>query len=614
MQLTFQSASSKVEFHKFKICNKMIVNSNSSVCKGLPLKEVPKDKKPHVSGKVSRWMSEHKILVTLGIVLASIAVAGVVSVALGVLPIVVLPGIAAVSIAATIAYIGSRLFKSDSKVKNPLPVEIKSTEQRKEEIRQKFQSLPRKTSEEIGADVEETLKKIADEIRMSPFIKDDEIKKTVADFFEKLVTSDISPEEKVDKQKQLLVRINEALVARELCKKGWVVGNNLREIELLEKLGYKINDYSPYRDYEILYGVITILVKSELEELNKVNPTSLTCPSREIIRSKLKELALKAKLETIEITGLKVEKFQAILDFDQKVKEEASKKHREIEISIPTFIDKKKNPKTAEFLESEFQKLKELLTDYAIESYVANKHCRKYFRDEKYPTANFKTVFDKKVSPQVTSIINLINQEARIDDDSIISMLSKFFQKWINFLQIECFQGLGDSHEVLGAGVCYALNLRVEELSQDKPDLDPICLGVDVTEADRIKQAHYQLGIHLANKDPDKAILIRDRFDYNKDEFNHTIRSLLPELPKSHGWLNLAIQSKAEAHAISFRFDEERGLVWLLDSNIGLFTFNQEGRKFATAMELCLECYNDIMSMKYSEYKTVEIKQRILTK
>lgn len=576
------------------------------------IKQVDDDRKDEHE-KVNKWTKENKIFAGLGGGLLVTAISGTVSVLLGVGHLAIPIAAGAALVVLGVVYIARRHFKTQ-----PDLTETKSTfeefqqkqvEHRKE-ISQKLKEIEPKNSNEIEIDLILAIRNIAEEIRKSPIIDDRTINEKIAGFFDLLNAEGMEQTVQEEKSAELRSAIQQVLVARGLREKGFIVGNNLREIELLEKLGFKIDKLSPYRDSDLLYHIIVHVADAELSKCKDADIQT----SKDPIKLRIKEIALRERLKTIEIEGNKVQKFQAILDFDQVETEQGKANIKNIEPDLSGInIDQGRYPRIYKTLREQFMIVNETFLDMYVTKYISSALVKQYFRNENFSTVRFQDNLKKNFENSRRKFRKDIEDSAKLKEPSnMLYPLLNFFDKWASCLKHEVFQGINDLNDVLGDGVCYAFNLRIENESQLNPQLNAKELSeVDITKNDRANQAHYQLERVETRDVKSLGTTIHDRINYDVADFNDKVAALRPQLDKTLGWFDLVIQTNTAAHAISMRIDEKNNKIWLLDANVGLFEFNTDESNFEYNVNSLMACYHELMKVYYRSFKKMTISQRI---
>lgn len=600
------------------------VNLNGNLAS---LSNAPFQQQSNRSGKpnkISSWIRESHILPITGIVGVTSAAASTVCF-FGLSPIIPLVA-ATTALIGAICYIAYRTFKwarmqekkiipsSSTPQSTPL-VNIQSIneipEPQRVDLKKQPEPAPIKKTDNGQAhivlnELDKLFRELVNDMRNHPLVDNPKTNQIIVDTFEKLAKdTQLEGNRKTEKQKELLQMINHALVKQELGKKGLVLGNNQREIQLLKCLEVVLDKNSPYYDKELLYALALEIVTREFEKSDEI-----AIPSKEKIRKKIHELALRARLSSIGIVDLKCEKFQAILQFEQFVNETSTGKCKDIKLEIPEFLNISRHPKTYFHLNQKFSFKKESLIVSNINHFVKSHIHKQQFDDSNCSLADFKKILEEQKSVRVDQILTRVLKESTEEGDYLKKDMS-FFKKWIPYLRVECFQS-NDKNKALGMGVCYSINRRITSASQENPDFEPEELfDGDILEKDRYNQAKYELKCELhVHRTDDLSGTIVPPFQYNESTFREFVKSQSNLLKPSHGWVEVNIYESmgVPGHIISLRLDEERNYVWLLDANLGHFVFETPECSHNEALEKCLDCFREIMKTYYPEYKKLWLR------
>lgn len=554
--------------------------------------------------RISQFAQKHHCFLGFSSVLTGITLASTVKFIWGAGHVAFPIAGASALLVSIIIYIGYNRFKT----KELEEVDPQLTDnQEQEEIIKQLDSLPFKSEEEIQKDLDEAISKIADEIKRSPIVQDERINDRIVELFNTLGTAGLNNEILETKKQKIAYVINNVKINRELKDRKFVIGDNSREIQILKKLGHNINELSPYRDKELLYSIIQHVVDHEFTR----DPTIKATIPQNILKARLNEIALRTRLETIEIKGPKVNKFQIILDFDKKVYDTCQDRLESLEFVLPVNIDAKKNPMTVRQFHHDLHSKKKYAPKSKSLSFIGSDNIKTYFTDDQYKVSAFQAKLSEKFETIVENSCKYVHDVAQQKAGSQLQKLAQFFDKWSKNLIVEVFQGMEDANEALVDGVCYAFNLILETDSRDNPDYDLDQLNIKIEKSHRITQALYELMAKMVGTKLGDGKLIH-AMRYNKGEFNRKINHVLPDADKSHGWLVIPIVAKNYGgHDISFRIDKSRNKVWLIDSNTGCFKFNTKNPDdFGNALVNCLECFDDLMQAYYSKFTVVGIMQR----
>ncbi len=249
----------------------------------------------------------------------------------------------------------------------------------------------------------------------------------------------------------------------------------------------------------------------------------------------------------------------------------------------------------------------------------------------------------KKANVTVSQIQNYLNRPSikRFNDPAYLdreleelqnfpALIDKiaFFKKWGSFIKAGLIQGLDDTNECLGEGVCWGNTQRMRLNAQSKVNLtrEEFIKEVQLVPQDRYLQGMYasnrklageishQLPKHLLDShgyDEDKELLFV-QCNITEKGFNPRLQNRLKEgikkkvndLKGSNGWAILGLSMEGSGHATLMRLkgpdNEEPHYAWFMDPNFGLFCF-EENRTFEEAQNLFCEFIVDLFKMAYPD-------------
>ena len=274
-----------------------------------------------------------------------------------------------------------------------------------------------------------------------------------------------------------------------------------------------------------------------------------------------------------------------------------------------------------------------------IELAVISFKLKEFFIDENINALEFEQVIEEK--SKIFLAENTIIDTCK-ECKEYFDLLNKInhFNKWGNYFQTNMMQGIKDTNEVLGEGVCFGFAHRIISYIQNDPtmSIEKFTEAIKkITSQDRIYQA--TMSAHLTHFSPSIYTDIFRISKYKSEELKvvkipqsssvveitkssklFVNNNMIPELTvafkslenlkkfnSSPGWLMMEV----EKHIFPIRWDTKNNCYWVLDSNQGLLCFENSLTSSADAKELCIEYLSDLIKLNYSGTNEIVLSQYI---
>lgn len=420
----------------------------------------------------------------------------------------------------------------------------------------------------------------------------------------------LSEERQKERRNKLQQIIHAAYVRQELRHKPKFVTGSDIEFNLLDCWGYKINT-SDYENKEHVYDLFNDIVKSQIQIENSTSSIGL-------LSKILQESALRARLKMVNITAdCQIEKFQMALNFWIQKREIFVEHLKDLKMIYPDNC-----PSLArKMLDESFEWLKQLSIKDKFKSFFKGRP-KGFFTDLQFGANKFKAWLDERKCDRNVKAVQEECMQAR--DAEAFQKKINFYAKWGKYLKKENIQGLVDPSEALGGGVCWGHSCFLQMFFQKYPNLsvEEAAERINIQPVNRFLQASYavrrRLGrnrLHtLSAHELKKGGFTLDEnvshiHRYSADKLKEILTLSIPVLEASSGWLRLSLQSKESGHAILVRLDSQREKIWLNDSNIGLFCFEEEGQTFEETQRLFYDFLKDLIDARYSDTQQIRAYQ-----
>jgi hypothetical protein len=457
---------------------------------------------------------------------------------------------------------------------------------------------------------DDLLKKVDDQSKLDLYLNEESIesKFNVAD-----VLKPLTENQQRDRREALQKVINQAFITRELKQKGKLTNGDENERDLLQSLGFNVEENSNYLDKDLIYGTLKNIVENQLKNESYAGPLSL-------FKQSLKLCALKARLNAAGInTLLQIEKFQNTTEKYIWLKNKLTEMYKTVSLVLPENFEIKKDSVIVKSLEEAFEVNKLSYRKAALHIFFET--IKDQFLNEYLSSKELKDLISK------ADLNKIIPRRLLIDvckSDASLTPYIDHYAKWGKYFQVGLIQGFGDSSEILGDGVCAGFCQRFVFNAQKIPDISPEQLAEEVhikgrdrffqatlgARWDKLNGTNYKTPLMIEREGYEEKQIRTSTYDFKEPPLENIFPKLGDTLASSAGWVELSLQGE-HGHRILVRWDTNRDCYWVLDPNEGLVCFENPQSSHQEAQKLCLDYLKDLFELHYKWLKYINLVQLI---
>lgn len=335
----------------------------------------------------------------------------------------------------------------------------------------------------------------------------------------------------------------------------------------------------------------------------------------DILEKTLKFISMKED-EKISLTKVLQEYFdyeKNMIDLSIQNEEDSRKEFKEIILNDLSYSEEQKKLLLNELDSTSFL-INDLIFDKMLDILVST---------QKEKKTNLLTNFSYKIQEKQNKLSGCIPE--KFFKKEIDKALKKFkkVEAWGWFKNNEsdtCFrysQKAWGSHEILGTGICQALNYRWIKKIMENPSSHITDVGYfaenlirkgksDITSRDRMDYAIYSVEGTLKegfSSGIGKTILKRDKLDYQEISTTSTIREMIDSLYKDYdktlvfshsgGVFEINAQRNESGHALGMQIDPAQGVYRFWDVNSGFYQYNSREELTAAFEDYMTKFYNN---------------------